>query len=262
MLNGVPWHPTPQHRERGCCTSPEETQRKMESTARSLLFRTRPGPPAVNKWGKVAPVLEFVLPLMLMHNLLHQCLLSLQASQRPLEQNVAADAHNDDDPIDDEMKKRVGLCCFARHPFQGCLPVLGPTKQSRQLNIFNVVLGALEVTNCLVYEARQIRRLLYERAHVGCHGRALVPGVLVPPVHRQHARWRSVPPCASVAAICELIRRILRMQAGLGEIFPPLALGHQRCNLQAALMYLPGLDLENFIALRRTSIWRREAGIS
>lgn len=73
MWNGPLWSPTPVHECRGCCSGPAEAKKKMCQVARALLFRRRPQVPALNKWNKLGPVLDFLLALMLVHSLLSKC---------------------------------------------------------------------------------------------------------------------------------------------------------------------------------------------
>ena len=66
-----------------------------------MLFRVKPSVPAVNKWSKVGPLLDFAIPLVAIHRLLHKILLRLQV-------RVAADIEQLDDTELDPILKSEG----------------------------------------------------------------------------------------------------------------------------------------------------------
>lgn len=109
MWNGPRWEASPVHYCRGCCQGPDESKKKKGQTARALLFRRRPEIPAMNKWNKLGPVLDFLLPLVLVHSLLSKCFGFIKAPAQV--EAATADERGVDEALKAEMNfsKIIGL---------------------------------------------------------------------------------------------------------------------------------------------------------
>lgn len=90
----------PVHICRGCCKDEADSKSKLERTARQLLFRRRPTVLAINKWSKLALVIDFVMPLVVCHSLLGKCMQTLRTPPQAGQEEPDAKA----DDLDEGLK--------------------------------------------------------------------------------------------------------------------------------------------------------------
>ena len=101
LFNGPLWGHQAVHHCTGCCRDLQDCRAHLTKAAKQLLFRARPEVPAVNRWSKLGPALDIILPLATSHDLLHRLLRQMGSGV-----NLEDEAHHDivDDQIDDALK--------------------------------------------------------------------------------------------------------------------------------------------------------------
>ena len=137
VFNGPLWEPLPVHICHGCCSGPVECRKKMIRAIKQLLFRARPSVPAVNRWSKLGPALDIVLPLVLVHDLMHKLLEQLGSASGAGED---ADHAMADDELDEALKSEFDFAKLQGLRYKASLSYFGNASTSSSLLVLALCL--------------------------------------------------------------------------------------------------------------------------
>lgn len=203
---------------------------------RKLLFKRRPSVPAVRKWCKLGPVIDFVLPLVLVHSLLGKCFDTLKAE-------VPAPAAADDEPeagsldMDSALKSEEDFAKVQGARFEASKALLTATDTPQRLAILAECLEPL----------RRLTAWWMRRARASdFRGRGFMLDMIYAPFSQVQFAAQYVGTLMSdfavglaLAPVRRLLQYSLQEEAGRRAFLPPCVARDDRQHLPPASLRLP-----------------------